>query len=30
VVPYKLAAIDLGFVPLDKHYAVPDLRWMAR
>jgi len=29
VVPYKLAAIDLGFVPLDKHYAIPDLRWLA-
>lgn len=28
VVPYKLAAIDLGFVPLDKHYMVPDLRWI--
>lgn len=28
VVPYKLAAIDLGFVPLDKHYMIPDLRWL--
>lgn len=29
VVPFKLAAIDLGFVPLDKHFMVPDLRWVA-
>lgn len=29
VVPFKLAAIDLGFVPLDKEYAIPDLRWLA-
>lgn len=29
VVPYKLAAIDLGFIPLDKQYAIPDLRWLA-
>jgi hypothetical protein len=28
VVPYKLAAIDLGFVPLDKQYTVPNLRWI--
>lgn len=28
VVPYKLAAIDLGFVPLDKQYMMPDLRWL--
>ena len=28
VAPFKLAAIDLGFVPLDKHYMVPDLRWL--
>jgi hypothetical protein len=28
VVPYKLAAIDLGFVPLDKQYMLPDLRWI--
>lgn len=26
--PFKLAAIDLGFVPLDKHFMVPDLRWV--
>ena len=29
VVPFKLAAVDLGFVPLDKEYAIPDLRWLA-
>lgn len=28
-VPFKLAAIDLGFVPLGKEYAIPDLRWLA-
>jgi len=28
VVPYKLAAIDLGFVPLDRQYMLPDLRWI--
>ena len=29
VVPYKLAAIDLGFVPLDMQYKFPDLLWLA-
>ena len=29
IVPFKLAAIDLGFIPLTKHYLVPDLRWIA-
>jgi hypothetical protein len=28
VVPYKLAAIDLGFVPLHKQYALPDPHWI--
>ena len=28
VVPFKIAAIDLGFVPLDKIYQLPDLRWI--
>jgi hypothetical protein len=27
-VPFKLAAIDLGFVPLDKIYQLPDPRWI--
>ena len=27
VAPYKLAAIDLGFVPLDRQYQLPDPRW---
>jgi hypothetical protein len=27
VLPYKLASLDLGFVPLEKQYQVPDPRW---
>jgi hypothetical protein len=26
--PFKLAAIDLGFVPLNKNYQLPDPRWI--
>ncbi len=28
VAPFKLAAIDLGFVPLEKQYQLPDPRWI--